>query len=197
MKNILLLALCLIAILVSVAHAEAARPPIKPTSALGSVLDIEGANSGGSGCVGGSAVVKALSSTVIQIKTPNMITKAKAGKLQRSACSIAIPVKLKSNEALMVESALVTGDVSLKKNASVTTAAEVFHPESSGHKFSRIDSGKKISKILLKGGHIATGCGDSTLLRVNLSQIVDATKAASSKAKVSGALLQLHVVSCL
>jgi hypothetical protein len=197
MKNIALLALLLLAILASVAQAEAARPQIKPTSPLGSVLDIEGASSGGNGCRGGSAIVRALSGSVIQIKTPTMVTQAKAGKFERSACSIAIPVKLKANEALMVESALVTGDVNLKKNASATTAAEVFHPETQGHKFSRIDSGKKVSKILLKGGHIATGCGDSTLLRVNLSQLVNATKSAGSKAKVSGALLQLHVVSCL
>ncbi len=204
MKNIAFLALCLIAILLSVASAEARsmrRPPIPATSELGVALDIQGASVGGSGCKGGSAIIKQLGSNMIQVITPNMSTFAKAGKLERSACSIAIPVKLKSFEALIVEDAVVVGDVALKKNATATTNVEIFHPEMQGAKVSRIDNGKKVSKFRMKTAHFATSCGGSTLLRMNLSQVVNATKSKASSgksnAKVGGALLKMQVVSCL
>jgi hypothetical protein len=159
-----------------------------------SVLDLNQASIGGTGCAGAS--VRALSGSILQIRTPGLSNVSpQASTISRKACAVAIPFKLKSNQKLIVSTGRVNVSLKLKHGAVAKTNAEVFTAGTQGARVAAADNGPKNQVSLLKLGTIATACGEDGILRTNLSQVLTA-KAAGSKAGINSAILRLQVVKC-
>lgn len=174
--------------LVLVQHANASQ--------VDTVLNLNGAGIGGTGCVNGKASVKLTAGDILQIRTPGLANAgSRLSPVSRKACSIAIPYKLKFNEKLVFTAGRVNVAMNLKRGAVARTNAEVFAVGTLGARASAVDNGPKNQLSLLKIGSASTACGRDGILRANLSQVLTA-KSSRSRSRINGAVLRLKVVKC-
>jgi hypothetical protein len=189
MKRALVLFAVTLAISVLTLQANASR-------AVEAVLDLQNAGVGGSGCVGGVALLKLAPNDILQLKTPGLVNEsARSPQIERKACAVSIPFELPRNTKLVVSGARVQATLSLKSGATARTNAELFTDGTRGPTINAVDNGPKKQVALLKLDGIETECGAKGLLRLNLSQILVA-KAARSKSSIDGAKLSLQLVRC-
>ncbi len=174
--------------LVLVQHANASQ--------VDTVLDLDRAGMGGTGCVGGDASLKLVAGDILQLRTPGLANaSSQASSISRKACAIAITFKLKSNQKLVVTAGRVNVALNLKRGAVARTNAEVFTAGTSGARATAVDNGPKNQLSLLKLGGISTGCGEDGILRANLSQVLTA-KSGRSQSRINVAVLRLKFVKC-
>lgn len=160
-----------------------------------SVLDIRSAGVGGTGCIGGNADIRLIGQT-LQIRTPGLVAvTTEAEGLARKNCAISIPFKLKQNERLIVSNTRLNAALNLKRKAVVKTSGEVFIAGSSGARAESTDSGPKNQLSIFRIGGVSTACGEDGILRLNMSQILQA-KNVRSQARINGATLRVQVVKC-
>lgn len=182
-------ALVLIAVSVLGFQANASR-------AVEAVLDLRGAGVGGTGCVGGVALLKLSENDILQLRTPQLVNEAaRSTSIERKACAVSIPFQLPRNTKLVVSGGRVQTSLSLKAGSVARTNAELFTDGTRGPTTNSVDNGPKKQVSLLKLDGIETDCGAKGLLRLNLNQALIA-KAARSIASVDGAKLSLSLARC-
>ena len=192
MKRVLVAIGCLLALSTNAYSAKAVS--------LDSVLDLDSASIGGSGCVGGEASLRIAGRNILELRTPQMVVRANASQpTARKVCSLAIPFQLPANMRLVVTGVKLGGAVVVTKGASVNIGAEIFTAGAAGptlsHTVKAPPAGKVTKKLTLNLAGISTACGEAGNLRLNLSETVKSSLSNSSAA-LGGALLGLQLQKC-
>jgi len=159
----------------------------------------------GTGCsANGSVQVRVGSNgTRLLVYTPDMQVELNSKRLDRKACSIAIPVGLAPNERLVIGRPSVFGSERLGAGTVLTASAEVFLAGSAGPQVTKevIGSpGHSLHNFYNIGGDsIVTGCGEQFILRANgslLGRKTRITALAGGEAELRGMAFDIQLEEC-
>jgi len=136
---------------------------------------------GGSGCPGGSAEISSgLDGGSLKVDFEGYVAEADGNhKLDRKACSVAIPVRVPEGYSISIAPARLNGFALVPSGASAQLSVESFLAGGEGERTAREFGGGftgrfRITSDLPEGPERWSECGQDTILRVNLSVIARA-----------------------
>jgi hypothetical protein len=167
---------------------------------LAEVLRMDEAIVGGIGCAVDSYEL-ALSTQAqnIELKT-NAFQSAVSPehRLDRKACTLAIPLKLPANLRLVVETAKLTGTARVTNKGLAVVNLAAFTGASQAEELRQVveTEGESAIELASTEAHV-TACGAETLLRVNASSVLQSRgRDSTAELQVDGIVLGLKLETC-
>lgn len=138
---------------------------------------------------------------VLGLKLNNFVAIVnKSEMISRLGCGLAIPVAVQAGQRVVVRSVALNAKGTLNAGSSVRVSAEAFVPGLIGNKAERsIVADRKLSgRFLVSGQDLISGrCGESTILRLNTSVLLNRNNSLlSSKIALTAATLELDTEAC-
>jgi len=175
---------------------EEPAPVLDPR--LAAALRMEDAIVGGAACPAGSFTLALTNAGKVEIKTAAFNSEVSAEhRLERKACTLAIPLQLAENERLVIQAVTLTGSSSLREKATAVIDLNAFTGATTGNPVRKILEEGQEAAFTVEGESQQTDCGARSLLRLNASTTLQAKgQAETSTIAVEGVSLTLKIEAC-
>lgn len=170
--------------------------------AQGSVIDFDQLTYAGNGCAKDSAPIEVKYSEANERAVfifPEMKLDLSNGRLERKSCSLALPVQVPAGKKLVIGSPSLFGETNLAEETSVDFRGEAFLAGQNGPLVTRTADGSIQGRRYFYErlyDEVESSCGESVIVRLNLSMIGRSKDSSINSASLDGSGLNLRLVDC-